>query len=132
MVPFFTGEWYQFTPALKSIKRLSLKTYLPKIVDFERFFQNSIGITRYDDEPEDITIAVTPHQSKYLATQPLHPTQMLMREEDEWIFFKFHLVPTPEFTATLLGWGEHIKVQEPGWYKKEIAEKIEKMAGLYR
>ena len=117
---------------IEAIRRLSLRTYLTKIVDFERFFQNSIGITRYDEEPEDIMIAVTPHQSKYLATQPLHPSQMLIKEEEEWLTFKFHLVPTPEFTATLLGWGEQVEVKEPGWYRKELAGKVDKLVGLYR
>jgi len=117
---------------IEGITRLPLKTYLTQIVDFERFFENSIGITRYDEEPVDILIACTSRLSKYLITKPLHPKQEFIKEEKGWCIFKFHLVPTPEFTAALLGWADQIKVMKPAKYKKELASKIESMMALYK
>lgn len=117
---------------IQEISVMSLKTYLTKIVDFDRFFKNSIGITRYDEEPVDIMIEFTKRQSEYLATQPLHPTQTLLKEKNGSFTFKFHLVPTPEFTATLLGWGDQVVVQEPEWYRKELATKVDSMSALYK
>jgi len=117
---------------IENITPLSQKTYWTQVVNFERFFENSIGITRYDENPEDILIACTSRQSKYLITQPLHPTQTFVEEKNGWFIFKFHLVPTPEFTATLLGWADQIEVLKPVRYRKEFVEKIEKMVLLYR
>ncbi len=117
---------------IENITPLSQKLYWTQVVNFERFFENSIGITRYEETPEDILIACTSRQSKYLITQPLHPTQTFMKEENGWFIFKFHLVPTPEFTATLLGWADQIEVRKPVRYRKEFAEKIEQMVLLYR
>jgi predicted DNA-binding transcriptional regulator YafY len=117
---------------IEEITPLVMKTYLTKVVDFDRFFCNSIGITRYDEKPEDIQIAFSPRQSRYLATQPLHPSQALVKEENGWFIFKFHLVPTPEFIATLLGWAEEIEVLKPAKFRREFSAKIEKMMLLYR
>lgn len=116
---------------LMEIHRMFMKTYLTKIVDFERFFKNSIGITRYDEEPEEIRIAFTKHQAKYLATQPLHDTQTLLEEIDGRYLFQFNIVPTPEFTATLLGWGDQVEVMSPDWYREEISGMVRRMREVY-
>jgi len=114
-----------------SMERAFLKEYRKKIVDFDRFFGNSIGITRYDQKPKEIIVAFSDRQARYLATQPLHKTQTLLRKEDGRYIFQFTIVPTHEFTAALLGWGSEVEVLEPEAYRKEVAAKIKEMAGLY-
>ncbi len=114
-----------------SLEQTFLKSFHSGVIDFERLFRDSIGITRYDREPEEIVVAFTKRQAYYIATQPLHDTQMLLREENERYIFSFTIVPTFEFTAAILGWGCEVEVLEPAWYRKEISDKIEGMAGVY-
>ncbi|MCF8225998.1 MAG: WYL domain-containing protein [Bacteroidales bacterium] len=117
---------------IQSMERTFMKTFHTGITDFERLFRDSVGITRFEKDPEEIVVAFTKRQASYIATQPLHETQMLLRYEQDRYVFSFTIVPTFEFTAALLGWGAEVEVLGPEWYRKELIDRIIEMEKLYK
>ncbi len=116
---------------IQSIERTYMKSFHAGVTDFERLFRDSVGITRLDKAPEEILVAFSKRQASYIATQPLHDTQMLLREEGGRYIFSFNIVPTFEFTAALLGWSAEVEVLGPEWYREELSQKINAMSKVY-
>lgn len=116
---------------IQQIEPLFNRIYLPKIIDFERFFRHYIGITKVDRDPSEIVVAFSEQQAKYIATQPIHDSQALLGEVTGRLHFQFTIIPTYEFTSMLLGWGDQVEVISPKWYRNEVRDRIRSAAGLY-
>ena len=96
------------------------------------FFQHSIGITVFDEKPQEIIIKTNNILSKYLTSQPLHHSQKLskiLKNGDH--FFSYFLLITYELKMTILGYGSDCEVIEPVSLRDQIAEEIKKVASKY-
>ncbi len=119
---------------IEDIRLLFNKRFNEQDIDAEKYFRHTIGITVTDKEPEEIIVAFSPFQAKYLVSQPIHSTQELLEQTDKQgrHYFRFKLIPTFEFTALLMGWVDEVEVIGPDWYREEVKDKVEKMGKLYR
>ena len=50
---------------------------------------------------------------KYIKTLPLHPSQKILKEDDEEIYFELHLCITHDLMMELLSHGDSLKVIKP-------------------
>ena len=50
----------------------------------DNFFKHSIGITVFNELPDEIIIETNPILSKYLISQPLHHSQILKEVLNKW------------------------------------------------
>ena len=91
------------------------------------FFQHSIGITVFDEKPQEIIIKTNNILSKYLTSQPLHHSQQLseVHNNGDHLFLIFLLV-TYELKMTILGYGSDCEVIAPLSLREQIAEEIKK------
>ena len=96
------------------------------------FFQHSIGITVFDEKPQEIIIKTNNILSKYLTSQPLHHSQKLseVHHNGDHLFSYFLLV-TYELKMTILGYGSDCEVIAPLSLREQIAEEIKKVASKY-
>jgi predicted DNA-binding transcriptional regulator YafY len=119
---------------IEDIRQLFNKRFREQDIDAEKYFRHTIGITVTDKDPEEIIVAFSPFQAKYLVTQPIHSTQELLEQTDEQgrHHFRFKLIPTFEFTALLMGWVDEVEVIIPAWYREEVKDKVEKMGRMYQ
>lgn len=98
----------------------TLEHFDEKNFDEASYFRNTIGITVPDEKPQRIVLSFTPQQGKYIKTQPLHPSQQILADNDRECRVELTLVVNHELLMLLLSYGAAVRVLEP----KALADKI--------
>jgi predicted DNA-binding transcriptional regulator YafY len=98
--------------------------------DWENYFSDIIGVTRYEKEVETIELLFNKKRSKYVETKPLHETQV-SKMSDEGLYVRLKLIPNPELEQVILSFGEDVKVISPLSFQKNISNRIHKMFQIY-
>lgn len=110
------------------------KTFVfPDDFDATSYFINCFGIINYG-QPEKIMIKVFKEENKdkYLESLPLHYSQKVEMETDDFTLFSYYIQPTYDFRQELLSFGSEIEVLSPKWFRDEISEIVENQVLLYR
>jgi predicted DNA-binding transcriptional regulator YafY len=134
----FREVWVYGLDRVKGLGVVHGKKFIETGFDITDYFRHHVGITRSGEEPEEILVAFSRPQANYIITQPLHESQEMVGEgdlgmplntsqkiskgEEGKVVFRYHLVPTFEFTSQLLGWGPAVEVISPEWLREEIVE----------
>jgi len=110
------------------------QTYkLPKDFDAAEYFSTAYGIViGYDVKPEKIVIRAHEDHKHYLKSLPLHHSQRLIEDYDEYADFELYLSPTYDFIMKLLHAGPMIEVVSPVSLRKTMKEWISDMYALYK
>ncbi len=114
-----------------SLQMLDDKFSVDASFDPDMFFKHSMGITANVGTPLSIKVAAEEVLSKYLRSQPLHPSQEYLGEQEGKHVFEFFLLPTYELKQQILGFGSEIKVLSPEPFVDEIKSIIQEMKTLY-
>ena len=64
-------------------------------------FEHSLGITVTDDAPEKIELEFSSEMAPYVLTQNLHPTQKILRSDNESLLISLDLIVTFEVINTI-------------------------------
>lgn len=71
----------------------------------------SFGYRIYEDTPPQIIrIKATRPAANYLDTLPLHKSQRVYEEGEDYVIYEYEFAPTGEFFATLRKWEEQLEV----------------------
>ena len=98
----------------------------------DNFFKHSIGITVFNEFPNEIIIETNPILSKYLISQPLHHSQILKEVINNGNhIFSFHLLITYELKMLLLGFGKDCKIIAPEILKKQVLNDLKELIFSY-
>ena len=116
---------------IKSIEQVD-KPYRKSDFNSSEYFKNTIGISAPQSKPPKIKIEFTKQQAQYLLTQPIHHSQLVLKETKEKVVFGFELHPTYEFISFILGHNDNVKVLAPKWLKDKVIEIIIKMLKQYK
>lgn len=100
--------------------------------DPDVFFKYSIGITEYDEKPQNVVLSFTPILGKLIKTNPIHNSQKIMVDNDVELRVSLKVLLTIELHNLILGFGSSVKVIEPTKLKNEIQDQIKKMLELYK
>lgn len=114
-----------------SIRPTGRKFKYPERFDPDEFFSNSYGIFHSEDIPLDIKIKVTHNQQKYTKSLPLHHSQRLVEETDQYCIFSYRMNPDFDLIQEIAGKGDAYEVLEPVEFRKQIARFIRNAAALY-
>ncbi len=99
----------------------------------EDFFRYSIGITQFHAaKPEKIVLSFTPAEAPYIAGQPLHASQKIIRQNAKELRIQLEVYITQELKMIILSYGPRVKVVSPKILRDEIKELISGMADLYK
>ena len=108
------------------------KLKVPARFNAREFFSNYFGIIAgFDAKPSNVEIKISNQQAKYIRTLPLHPSQTVIEETEEYTICRFRLVPTFDFKQEILSHGPDYEVLSPQWFRDEIKDDIVKMLGNY-
>jgi predicted DNA-binding transcriptional regulator YafY len=123
---------------IQTIAPTVLIKYKETKVDFEDYFYDIVGVTRYANEPvQTIVLWVSAGRYPYIATKPLHPTQKLLKNEklEIWseatknfsngVLISIDVAINHELKNLLLSYGCDIIVLSPKKLKEEIFNNIE-------
>ncbi len=110
------------------------QTYkLPKNFDAAEYFSTAYSIViGYDVRPEKIVVRAHEDHKHYLKSLPLHHSQRLIEDYDEYADFELYLSPTYDFIMKLLHAGPMIEVVSPVSLRKTMKEWISDMYALYK
>ncbi|RXE63930.1 WYL domain-containing protein, partial [Muribaculaceae bacterium Isolate-001 (NCI)] len=86
----------------------------------------------YDVRPEKIVIRAHEDHKHYLKSLPLHHSQRLIEDYDEYADFELYLSPTYDFIMKLLHAGSMIEVISPISLRKTMKKWISDMYALYK
>lgn len=139
----FNDRWYLIAQAvgydtfghyaldrIEGFEEISLP-YKESDVDFEEYFDDVIGVTVPDVESEDIVIKVTGKRFNYIRTKPLHLSQRIIEEAEDYAIISINVKVNKELESLILSYGDDIKVLAPDSFRTRIADKIKVMNQRY-
>jgi predicted DNA-binding transcriptional regulator YafY len=70
-------------------------------------------------------------QAKYFQSLPLHHSQEIIEETNEYTIFQYYLTPDYDFKQDVLSFGVSVEVLEPELLRNEIGEVISELNRRY-
>jgi predicted DNA-binding transcriptional regulator YafY len=120
---------------MQALQLLEKQRLAPERVNFdaENHFKHCLGVTRKDEaQPENIVLSFNRFFGHYIQTQPLHPTQQELVNNEEEYRICLQLLINHELITKILSFGENVKVLAPTQLAQEIKATIQRMLALYR
>lgn len=121
--------------ALDRIKELTLSErsfHLPAAFKAKRFFEKQFGVDRTLTKAEKIRIKVANWDAHFLISLPLHDSQKVIEQNEQYTVFAFHLAPTYDFIMELRKFGANLEVLAPASLREQFAQEATKSLDLYR
>lgn len=90
--------------------------YLPEDAvgfDANNFFTYCYGITALDGKAERIILSFKPFRGNYIKSQPLHPSQKILVDNEEELRIELLLINNFELRDLLLSYGSDVRVLAP-------------------
>lgn len=98
----------------------------------DKYFEHIIGISLPPDgELTKIRFKSKYVQANYLQTKPLHKSQKIVEQTDEYVIFEIEVIPNFELESNLLAFGEHLEVLSPVDLRKKIRARVQAMKAIY-
>ncbi len=106
---------------------------LPDDFDGEVYFNDSYGIIASDDyRTETVQIKAFGTKAKYIETLPLHHSQEVVEQADDYTIFSYYIKPTYDFRQELLSHGAELQALSPRWFVDEIKNIIKEQWAYYK
>lgn len=115
---------------IDEFKEVALPYKEPEI-DFSEYFDDVVGVTVPDVTSEDIIIKVTKKQFNYIKTKPIHLSQRIVEETDDYAIISINVKVNHELEALLFSFGSDVEILSPESFRKQIGEKIQSMNQKY-
>ena len=84
-----------------------------------------------DLKTEEILVKADKDQSNFLKGLPLHHSQRIVEETDDYTIFSWRLKPSYDFIQQLLTMNAHIEVLESASLRKHVKALLQEMLGIY-
>ncbi len=105
----------------------------PEDFDLQKHFQDAFGIyVEPELKAEEILVKADIDQSNFLKGLPLHHSQRIIEETDDYTIFSWRLKPSYDFIQQLLTMNAHIEVLEPISLREKMKGLLQEMLGKYR
>lgn len=108
------------------------KNFDEKNFDDASYYQHAIGVTVHEGQPENVVLSFTPHQGKYIKSQPLHSTQQVVIDNEQECRISINVVINHELQMLLLSYGSNVKVLEPKQLVEKMTAETAAMKALYK
>lgn len=106
---------------------------MPDSFNPTEYFEKYYGVIIDDDlDVEKVKLKVSAGQANYLRSLPLHHSQQEIQQTGEYSIFELKIRPAYDFIQEILLHGEDVEVLEPLWFRKEVAQKVERMWNKYK
>jgi predicted DNA-binding transcriptional regulator YafY len=106
---------------IEQFKELSAEKYHKAEFDVSTYFNDVIGVSKMpEQEAQTIVLSISNEHAPYITTKPLHPTQKILKQEENAVVFSIDVIWNFELEREILGFGEQIKVLGP----RRLAGKI--------
>jgi len=107
---------------IEEFKELSSEKYHKPEFDVSSYFDDVIGVSKAPGQKaQTIVFKIDNDNAPYVITKPLHPSQKLLKEDNDGIFFSIEVIWNFELERELLGFGEKLEILAP----KRLVGKIQ-------
>ena len=105
---------------------------MPEDFIADEYFSGIYGKSIYPEMwPETVILKTTNKQAKYFNSLPLHESQEIVEENEEYTVFKYFLTPDYDFIQDVLSFGASVEVLEPERVRKEIGKTVSDLNRKY-
>jgi predicted DNA-binding transcriptional regulator YafY len=143
LIKQYQNRWYVFgtinknefrTFGLDRITKIihTNETFKPINKKPKTFFDDIIGMIYSTSEVQQVVLSFTPHQGKYIKTQPLHHSQRILIDNEEELRIQLNIRMNYELEEQILKQGEKVTVIEPLALKEHIKNRILKSLENYK
>mgnify|MGYP000055557800 CR=1 FL=1 len=108
-----------------SIKESDLPFQKSKI-DFDDYFDDVIGVTLNEGQPEIIELKITKKLWPYIETKPLHGSQKKKFEDENFVYMTLEVIPNFELEKMILSFGEEMIVLSPAHFRNSLRMRLQK------
>jgi len=99
---------------IEEFKELSSEKYHKPDFDVSSYFDDVIGVSKAPGQKaQTIVFKIDNDNAPYVITKPLHPSQKLLKEDEDGIFFSIEVIWNFELERELLGFGEKLEILSP-------------------
>ena len=129
---------------IDSIEPLPGQKYKPSSIDIERYFDDIIGVSLYENKPlETIIFWVSDRSKNYVATKPIHKSQIKYNIQSEQplrkdfpgleggAFFSIKCKENYELVRELTSFGPELVVLSPNHLQETVLSRLSKMRDNY-
>lgn len=117
---------------MKNVRNTGKSFNLPKNFNPAEYYANCIGIEIMpDDKPEKVVLRVLGKMVNYLHTTPLHHSQNVINETDDYTDYEYWLVVNNELVRKLLSLENSVKVLQPKSLKAKMVNEALKILNMY-
>jgi proteasome accessory factor B len=103
-----------------------------QVTDYQTFRRHCIGVTCPPDAPvERVLLRFTVHEGQYVRALPMHSSQQILREDDQFIDIELHVILNYELEREILGYGEEVEVLAPRQLRDKIGSRLENTRKKY-
>lgn len=100
-------------------------------IDFTEYFDDVIGVTVPDTDCETIVMRISKPRFEYIRTKPLHLTQRIKEEKDNYAIITINVKINKELESIILSFGDDIEVLAPESFRDKIASTTQAMNNNY-
>ena len=116
---------------IKKIEEIS-EEYKPADIDWEDYFFDMIGVTKFSVEPVEIKLLITDaEQAAYIETKPIHHSQKKLKQVEGGYETRIKVIPNYELEKLILSFGERVKILSPKSISQKLRMRITKLYFLY-
>lgn len=127
------GKDYLTTLALERMSDISIgetpDTAMEEMTP-ETYYKDSFGVI-VQGEPERIVVRAFKPQDTYLKEVPIHESQQIVDETEDWTDFSLYLRAGYDFKQELLWQRDKLTVISPEWLRKDMADILRRMLKSY-
>ncbi len=101
-------------------------------IDFHEYFEDIVGVTRYDKEVSKIIIRASRNAYGFIETKPLHGSQKKISEDENGVIIQIEVIINRELIHLLLSYGSGVEVISPDSLRQEIETELKNTIQKYR
>lgn len=116
---------------VKTLAEVDKPFHLPASFKPTSFFENQFGIDRSLTKAEKIRVKVEHYDANFLRSLPLHESQRIIEENEQYTIFEYKLAPTYDFIMELRKFGSKLEVLAPESLREEFAAEANALSELY-
>ena len=117
---------------IQAIQLLPNTAYVACAIDLEEYFEDIIGVSKPPQQPSiRVDIRVYRPVWPYIASKPIHPSQAITKQTEEWVDVKLDIIPNYEFYAVMLGYGDQVEILGPAAVRDGLKGQVERIGRLY-
>ncbi len=105
------------------------QTYVDSEIEWDEYFDDVIGVTIKDEEPEKIVLRFSLKQYPYIKSKPIHGSMRIVSDEDGVV--SISVIPNYELEALICSFSNDVEVLSPQWLRDKIANKYRELAERY-